>query len=499
MSTALLYHQATKYAPESMGAQADLDWSQQPRPYKDYDCARAVDLAPFLPLDPNPFTGQGRGDQADDAKATGLRLEALARLLWYSYGVTAVIPDATPPIHLRAAPSAGGLYPAEVYLVVRSWPGLEPGLYGYHPLRHCLVPLWEDPEVADHLAGACYADAAIEAAPACLLVTGVFERSRWRYQDRAYRRILLDIGHLCANACLAAPLVGLRTHLTGAFCDEGLAHLLRLSPDQEGALTVIGLNLPGEHERPSWHALPSGHGRSDTPPPLLIALHHASRLGPARPRLRPVADDPATELHARHGWRMGSNLTPGPGNLADDLAGTLVRRRSTRRFRRTAMSRRALGRILSAGFRPETAHLGPQPGFDRSRLMTFLAVLAVDGMDPGVYYLAPHALELRQVHGSLDRDTLKNVCLGQDLGGDAAAVVIHTADLHEAVRDMGDRTYRYLHMDAGLIGQRLNLAAVAEGLGASGIGGFFDDLVSRLLGVPQEQGVIYLTALGVPE
>jgi len=63
---------------------------------------------------------------------------------------------------------------------------------------------------------------------------------------------------------------------------------------------------------------------------------------------------------------------------------------------------------------------------------------------------------------------------------------------------IGDRAYRYLHLDAGMVGQRLNLAAVAKGLGASGIGGFFDDHTADMLGIPRQQAVVYATVLGVP-
>ncbi len=77
-------------------------------------------------------------------------------------------------------------------------------------------------------------------------------------------------------------------------------------------------------------------------------------------------------------------------------------------------------------------------------------------------------------------------------------VVFHTADLPDAVSCFGDRAYRHLHLDAGLIGERLDLASLAVGLGASGIGGFFDDQVTGLLGIPSEQAVVYITTIGVP-
>ncbi|PLZ48326.1 nitroreductase family protein, partial [Fischerella thermalis] len=71
-------------------------------------------------------------------------------------------------------------------------------------------------------------------------------------------------------------------------------------------------------------------------------------------------------------------------------------------------------------------------------------------------------------------------------------------DLKAAIAQYGDRVYRYLHMDAGHLGQRLNLAAIRLGLGVSGIGGFFDDLVNDVLGIPAEEAVLYVTTLGRP-
>jgi SagB-type dehydrogenase family enzyme len=90
-------------------------------------------------------------------------------------------------------------------------------------------------------------------------------------------------------------------------------------------------------------------------------------------------------------------------------------------------------------------------------------------------------------------------CLGQELARDAAAIVIHTAHLKKALEKYGDRAYRYLHLDAGHVGDRLNLAAIRLGLGASGIGGFYDDEVNALLGLSLDQIVVYITTLGRPQ
>ena len=424
MSTAVTYHHATKYSPESINQHPGLDWSTQPVAYREYHSADPIELAELLPIDPNPFTGKPLVAPDDDAPLLGLR--TVSQWLYFSYGITAVIPQKPKPLYLRASPSAGGLYPAEIYLVVRQGvDGLEPGLYGYNPLRHQLAPLWSGPDAAAALDLACYGNAAVLAAPLVLITSGVFQRSGWRYGERAYRRVLLDSGHLLGNALLAATALGLRTHLTSAFCDQRLNTLLRADESAEGALAVLAANLLGAVERPAWSALPSGTGAATV-----------------------------------------------------DVA--------------------QLARILGCAYEPESLGLGAQPGLDRSQLLTFVAVAEVDGLESGVYYFAPHARRLRLLRQGLSRSAMQYLCLGQELGGDAFATVFHTADLPRAVARLGDRAYRSLHLDAGILGQRLNLAALADGLGASGIGGFFDDHVNALIGIPEEQAVIYITTLGIP-
>lgn len=500
MSTAVTYHEATKYHPETIGQGGGLDWSAQPVPYKEYDCAEPVELSDFLPFDPNPFTGRPADDDAR-AQVDGVpSLAALSHLIFYTYGVTGVVPSEPRHLLLRACPSAGGLYPAELYVIVRDWPDLAPGLYGYDPTRHRLIPLWAGAEIADAAAEACYGNAAVVAAPAMLVITGVFRRSSWRYGERAYRRILLDSGHLLANATLATHALGLRCSLTAAFCDERLNTLLRVDSEAEGALALVTVHAPGATERPTWSALPSSTSTTVSEPPLLDALHHASVLPSERPRQVPHGEDQADDLENRYGQRGGVPL-PIPRDTSALTRATLeaiLRRRSTRRYRRGTMTSVQLARILAYAYHPETLGLGDQPALDRSLLMTFVAVLSVEGLAAGVYYYAPHSNELRLIKATCPRDAVQYLCLGQELGGDATAVVFHTADLARAVRRQGERAYRYLHLDAGMIGERLDLAALAEGLGASGIGGFFDDQVTSLLDIPVEQAVVYITTIGVP-
>jgi SagB-type dehydrogenase family enzyme len=190
------------------------------------------------------------------------------------------------------------------------------------------------------------------------------------------------------------------------------------------------------------------------------------------------------------------------GNQLSAVETTLLKRRSTRQYTGAAIPLEALKQLLDFTYQPH--HYGNQdfdvaPDYcELNLLQTFLVVSEVEGLEAGCYYYAPHSEELRQVRFKQFRRELHYLCLGQELGRDASVVLFHTADLKAATATYGDRVYRYLHMDAGHLGQRLNLAAVYLGLGVSGIGGFYDDQVNDVLGIPADEAVIYITTLGQP-
>src|SRR4028119_103461 len=229
VSIAQHYHERTKYDPETIASKNKvLDWENQPVPFKDYKVGTNFDLKPYLKDDPLAFTDE-----------PGKTWRRLSHLLFCSYGLTAVMPM-NPPLYLRAAPSAGGLYPAEVYLISRGTPVLPTGLYNYQSRTHSLIHFWES-EVWSLLQDACFWHPVLGSTDLAIVITAVFHRSAWRYEDRAYRRIFVDIGHLLGNVELASALSDYRPHLIGGFADQSVNDLLHLDSDSESAIAVIPL------------------------------------------------------------------------------------------------------------------------------------------------------------------------------------------------------------------------------------------------------------------
>lgn len=509
-SIAQHYHERTKYTPENTANHPPPDWSRQPIPFKEYKLGTTYDLKPYV----SPEKKETSSDRL---------WYRLSRLLFHSYGLTLKMTMMNgEAIYLRAAPSAGGLYPAEIYLISRGTPDLPAGLYHYQPQTHSLLHFWGD-EVWTALQEACFWHPSLESTQIALVTTAIFERSAWRYRDRAYRRICLDTGHLLGNIELASAMSDYRPHLLGGFADEAVNRLLYLEPEDEGAIAVLALadmlevsqNLPvAQTALPSltqddYPALSDGE--------LLHALHQASQIQPDanltidKPKPRSTSDAEAQTPNRPDKYNFPfclkvSMLGTTPIDWGDTLSGleqTILKRRSTRAYTGQNLSRHELQQLLDFTYQPDhyiEQGLDRSPDyFDLSLIETFIAISGVDGLEEGCYYYAPSAQELRQIRFKNFRRELHRLCLGQDLGRDAAAVIFHTADLEKAVEVYGDRAYRYLHLDSGHLGQRLNLAAIRLGLGVSGIAGFFDDQVNEVLGIPADEAVLYITTLGRPK
>jgi SagB-type dehydrogenase family enzyme len=184
--------------------------------------------------------------------AATIDLGALSWILAMSSGATAV--GGLGKL-FRAAPSAGGLFELETYLVAARVDGLAPGLYHYDVQAHALARLRGGEVVDDLVAASIFADS-VRSAPAALLYTSVIGRLLWKYEHRAYRHTLLDAGHLVENAVLAAAASGLASCPFAAFYDDELAAVL----DVDGVTEIpIHMVLVGRAESAASIA-PTGAG-----------------------------------------------------------------------------------------------------------------------------------------------------------------------------------------------------------------------------------------------
>ena len=154
-----------------------------------------------------------------------LTIEEVSQLLWAAQGTTSDIGG-------RTAPSAGALYPLEVYVIVGDVHDLAIGIYLYKPKKHELVMI-ADKDVRQQLAGAALGQSSVKNGAIDLVFTAVYQRTTVKYGDRGIKYVHMEIGHAAQNVCLQATAMELGVVTIGAFNDQKVSRILNLPKDEE--------------------------------------------------------------------------------------------------------------------------------------------------------------------------------------------------------------------------------------------------------------------------
>jgi len=455
-----------------------------PDPFRHYEGAPVLDL----PADPpameiaalNVLLGGSGGTVANDGPAY------LSQLLFYSAAISASkrVPSTGYRYALRVNPSSGNLHPTEFHfatLGVKDWPD---GLYHYRASSH----MAEQRALGDFVANLTDTDA-----PIVFVLTSIAWREAWKYGERAYRYCLHDMGHAWQALVLAARAIGCGSLAAGHFPDDDVAQFCRVNEDEWPMLIValcgpsIPVSEPHAGETVWLEGRANRLSNEYVAHPLIDSIHASTKLARRNGGIREA--EPAPQ-------GSGGIKLPPPASATRPFGEVVRTRRSALDFRGGAlsMSLAQLSTILDAAARPFFAD------FAGTRFVQlYLYVHLVDGLEAGVYRHWPERRELEMIQSGDQRVAAAGLSLGQDLAGNACVAFSMIADIDRAVRAHGDRGYRYVHFEAGAIGQRLYLAAEAAGLRATGIGAFFDNEVHRYLNIGPEQGqVVYHFAIGYP-
>ncbi len=490
------YHETTKHTPERLRSRLHaLDWTNVPDPFRRYEGVPLIALPAHPPSLEAPAFDVLRGRCHGEVSNTdGAAL--LSQILWHAAAVSAArqARRTAERYFLRVNPSSGNLHPTEFHFATRGLAGWSDGLYHYRVLTH----------EAEQRAAGDYVEALIRqagqeafgAVPLVFVLTTIVWREAWKYRERAYRYCLLDMGHAWQALALAGRAAGLEAKAFGHFADDAVADLVRLEDEWPLLLVFLGgPAIPAQREvaaSPAWFGgVPSAISPRIESYPEIEAIHHASKL--------PANAGPIARAEASH-HGAGSVRLPQPAGSTIAFGKVARQRRSALDFMASAsMGLEELSALLDVAFRPFAADFeGDLSGAPSSRyIQLYVFVHAVRNLAPGLYRYWPESGELELLRSGDQRLWAAALSLGQDLAGNACVAFSMVGDLERAFRAHGDRGYRYVHFEAGAIGQRLYLAAEALGLRATGIGAFYDDAVQQYLGVPPGQGqVVYHFACG---
>lgn len=159
-----------------------------------------------------------------------LTLENISQLLWSAQGITSEWGG-------RTAPSAGALYPLEVYLVAGNVEDLVPGIYKYSPGKHELIKV-KDNDLREELAVAALGQTCVSEGAIDIVIGAVYDRTTRKYGDRGVRYVHMEAGHAAQNLYLQASALNLGMVTVGAFYDEQVKEVLDM-PENETPLYVI--------------------------------------------------------------------------------------------------------------------------------------------------------------------------------------------------------------------------------------------------------------------
>jgi SagB-type dehydrogenase family enzyme len=494
------YHNETKHSSASVRSNRHfLDFENYPLPFKVYPT-----LAP-LPL---PRETRQSGIAALSAIADpGIwpeqevvpDLATLAQILYFSAGVTRTKQFPGGEIFFRAASCTGALYEIELYVVCGDLPGLPAGVYHFGAGDFALR-LLRAGDFRGALVHAAADELALRHAPLILVSTGTYWRNAWKYQARTYRHFGWDNGTLHANLLAMCAANRLPARVVSGFVDDDVNRLLDLDTQREVALTLVPIGhvdaeppAPPEISPLRLDTVPPSKKEVDYP--SMRAMHAASSLvsveevaalrdaalsyHPDAPRtekifpLEPFADDEISR---------------------DTIEQVILRRGSSRKFAREPISFREFSTVLDRSTRGISADFLSAPEALLNDL--YVIVHAVEGLAPGAYFFDRVRGALVCLKEGNFRDEAYYLGLEQDLPADAAAAIFYMADLRAILERFGNRGYRAVQLEAGILGGKLYLATYAQRLGATGLTFYDDDVTEFFSPHAANKSAIFLMALG---
>jgi SagB-type dehydrogenase family enzyme len=478
------YHERTKHRLGAFARGPEyLDWENQPDPFRVYQGCVLTEL-PLLETEQAPDPGH-------------LSLTTVANLLELSLGLSAWKQYGPNRWALRCNPSSGNLHPTEGYVICNAIDGLQDGVHHYAPHDHVL-------EQRGIISAPTNTDPAL-----FIGLSSIIWREAWKYGERAFRYVQLDVGHAIATVKYAASTLQLQVAIV-SIDDDSLAALLGLNREQDFH--------HAEREHPD--VLLKITAGQDNQPFIAPQIDHWTG------KANPLGGDP------HHEWKVLEEIAqatwnkktrPQSNNTASfdttefktcidqssQSPTSLIRqRRSGQAFsaKTSTISQNEFYCILNALLIINDAS-SPRHWDFPALLHPVIFVHRVNGLESGLYALPRHQQSFQQMQQIMDNQFLwakpdncpselplyqlsntdvrkqaRSISCHQEIASSSAFSLGILAEFDEALAT-GPEAYRQLYWEAGFLGHQLYLQAEAIGKRGTGIGCFFDDEFHLLLGL----------------
>lgn len=416
------YHASTKHSYYSVRSNPNrLDWDNQPNVYKNYpQNYKRIEL---------DYNNENH------------------RLLILSAGITAKKSYPGVEYYLRINPSAGALYPNEIYFQARNVEGFDDAIYHYEVSSNSAVLLHElNDNGLENYFGFCYAQDGF-----MILISSIYYRSSWKYKNRAFRYCLLDAGHLLGSFEAASYLLDKQYTIQYSFDKRALNKMFGFEKQEFFSAAFHVLTETSKSVNKIELELPFVNGSGVFEQNELIEFAYEQTANITCKLQSKVAN-----------FNFNKNV----------LEETMIKRRSIREFSKQAISKQECEIILG--------HLYENIVSDCDEEVSIHYVInRVKELPLGVY------LKNESIQEGDCSKKAGYLCLEQDLGSSSAVTFFLTSKA---------KNYQALYQKAGIIGHRLYLIANYLGIGCSGIGAYYDDEVNEF--VKNDEMVLYALAIG---
>ena len=500
VESAWSYHNGTKHSYSSIRTDPHpLDWANKPLLFKLYPT-----LEPFVL--PRDFSQTGSAalsaiaqTETETERDVVPDLSRLGALLYFSAGITKRRTYPGGEMYYRAAACTGALYEIELYLVCGDLPDLPAGVYHFGPGDFALRKL-RSGDYRAVLVRATGAESAVSHAPLTVICTGTYWRNAWKYQARTYRHFGWDNGTILANVLAMCAALALPARVVLGFVDAEVNRLLNLNTHREVAFSLVPightaelpLEQPTEIEPLKLDTV--SLSKTEVDYAAMRAMHESSSLQSGAEVAEWRRHTQMRELPAIRGACTTLRSYEEGANSLDPIEEVILRRGSTRTFSRASISFAQLSTMLDFATRGIPADFLDPLGTSLNDL--YLIVNAVDGLRPGAYVFHRERNELECLKEGEFRKEARCLGLDQDLPGEASVAIFFLADLRWILDQFGNRGYRAVQLEAGILGGKLYLAAYAQYLGATGLTFYDDDVIEFFSPHAEGKSAIFLIALG---
>ena len=499
------FHEITKHSPISIYLNRHyMDWENKPFPFKIYLNKQKVKLPPTFPYPTeNSIVCLKKRINLNLSKQKQIDLKILSQILFFSAGITRKVNFNNNIYYMRAASATGALYPIEIYLICQKMQNLDAGVYHFCPADFTLTQLRKG-DFRSIVFTATGNNNKVIQAPITLIFTSIAWRNSWKYQTRSYRHWFWDAGVILANFLALCNNNLLSSQIILGYQDKLINRLLGLQNQKESTIalaTIEDSNRYNDSNQINNNQLSTL--KCETKPlskyeetiyPDIWKIHESSYLNNSIEIINwtsSMKNKKNFNSYDKNKNYYYENNIISKYNIGD----LILQRGSTRRFSKKPITITQLQNILYL------ASINIPFDFitnEQSLIDIYFIANSVNNLPSGKYYYNKLENNILELEKEDSRELSGHLCLDQKLFSDASVVFFLLTNFETILKFLGNRGYRAVQLEGGIVTGKIYLAAYSQGLGASGSTFFDDEVTESFLPHSKQKNTIIAIGVGIP-